>query len=137
MLIEHDLLQLFRKFITASRSGKRRKKNGEKITGATIDNYNNTLKLLQGFAEAFPLIVYELKGNSKKDFQSAKKYYGRLYKSFCEHLGKKYNAVNNYTGHNIKIIRSFFNWCQSELGVSLHCICCSEEQSHNLNSRVS
>ncbi len=118
MLIKHNFLDLFQKFITASKNGKRHKKNGERVTIATIRNYESTKKLLASFGETFKLEVYELKGSCKKDFWTAKKYNARFYKSFCDYLTRSHKSVNNYTGHNIKIIRTFFNWCNIDLGLN-------------------
>jgi integrase len=118
MLVQHDFTALFTKFITATRNGKRCKKNGEKVNPATVKNYENTLRILFEYAKHFSLQLYELKGNNKKDFEKAKRYNKMFYKTFCEFLSKKHGAVNNYTGHNIKIIRIFLNWCNQELGIN-------------------
>ena len=41
---KHDLVKLFIRFINDSKTGKRLKKNGERISKGTVDNYNNVLK---------------------------------------------------------------------------------------------
>jgi hypothetical protein len=49
MLLEHNFIDLFQKFIKAAENGRRLKKNGHRITGNTIKNYYNTLRLLHDF----------------------------------------------------------------------------------------
>jgi len=117
MLIEHKLLPLFMKFIQASRTGKRRRKNGVVITKGTIKNYENTYHLLEQYAGEKILVLIEVKGNNKKEFQQAKNHSKRFYHTFCEHLSSKHKASSNYTGQTIKIIRSFYNWVNLELGI--------------------
>jgi integrase len=118
MLIQHNFLPLFQKFITASRTGKRCRKNGVRITSGTIKNYENTFRLLEQYQRSNKLMVIEIKGNDKKEYLSAKSYNRKFYKTFCEYLSKKHNAVNNYTGQTIKIIRTFYNWVNLELGIN-------------------
>lgn len=119
MLKQHNMGALFEEFIRLSRKGKRVKKNGQRIHLATINNYSNTLRLLRGYSEKIkrPLILYELKGNNKREFCRAKMFYGRLYSGFCTYLFTK-GAANNYIGQSIKIIRTFFNWCNQEMGIN-------------------
>lgn len=109
---------LFEKFIRASKQGKRRLKNGNRINPSTIKNYENTLRLLNGFLQASkkPFTIAELKGNNKLEFNKARKIYGKFYEAFCSYLASSSSSLN-YTGQNIKIIRTFMGWCNSELGI--------------------
>lgn len=63
------------------------------------------------------MILFELKGNNKQEFQKARKYYSNFYNLFCSHLSRQ-KAMNNYVGQNIKIIRTFFNWVNDEVGIN-------------------
>ena len=110
---------LFEKFISSSAKGKRRKKNGQKLSAGTIANYSNTLRLLRNFSQSQDreLRLFELKGNNKQEFTRARKYYASFYNLFCNYLAKK-KAANNYSGQNIKIIRTFFNWVNNEMGIN-------------------
>lgn len=60
------------------------------------------------------MILYEIKGNNKREFNFAKRYYGTFYTKFCRYLFDQLHVLNNYVGQNIKIIRIFFNWCAQE-----------------------
>jgi len=118
MLVQHNLPILFQKFINASRSGKRRRKNGGLLTTGTIKNYENVLRLLTDFAETHKLSLVEIRGNNKKEFHSAKTQNRKFYKEYCDFMTKKHGAVNNYTGQSIKTLRTFYNWVNLELGIN-------------------
>jgi len=119
-LTKHNFIDLFQKFIKASENGRRVKKNGHKITVTTIKNYYNTLRLLNDFAlkKKFNLILYEIKGNNKREFSFLKRYNANFYSRFCRYLFDDLNVLNNYVGQNIKIIRVFYNWCLYERGIN-------------------
>lgn len=104
----------------ASENGRRIKKNGHRITANTIQNYRNTLRLLNDFIfrKKFNLILYEIKGNNKREFNFLKRYSANFYNSFCKYLLDDLNVLNNYVGQNIKIVRVFYNWCLYEKGIS-------------------
>jgi integrase len=120
MLYQHDFLSLFERFIHVSEKGQRVKKNGSRVSAGTIKNYYNTQRLLTGFTTSknFSLILYEIKGNNKREFHFTKKYYATFYNKFCRYLLDDHHVFNNYVGQNIKIIRVFFNWCLQEKGIN-------------------
>ncbi|WP_422103842.1 site-specific integrase [Winogradskyella sp.] len=105
------LLPLFRQFIRDSQTGKRLKKNGERITNSAIDNYRFTLKNIEGFIEetGFELRICDASKLNKREMGSEKNYWKKFYKKFTAYLYKK-GCYDNYVGHNIKQIRTFFNW---------------------------
>lgn len=115
MLKKHDLILLFQRFINDSKSGKRLKKNGERITKGTIDNYNYVLKnLIQFKTECnFDLYVYESKKLNKDQVKSEKKYWKKFYTQFTDFMYKK-GCFDNYVGATIKTIRVFFNYLKTE-----------------------
>ncbi len=49
MIIKHDFLSLFTKFIKSTETGHRMKQNGHRINSTTVKNYYNTLRLLKDF----------------------------------------------------------------------------------------
>lgn len=65
------------------------------------------------------MVLYELKGNNKREFEQVKKYAADFYKKFCHYLFQHLKVVNNYAGQNIKIIRIFYNWCMNEKGIAV------------------
>ncbi|VVU99599.1 site-specific integrase [Mesonia oceanica] len=105
------LLPLFEQFIKDSKTGKRLKKNGEKITQGTINNYTYVYRNLVLFCEKsqFELRLCDYHKLTKRERISEKNYWKKFYKKFTEFLYKK-GCYDNYVGANIKQLRTFFNW---------------------------
>lgn len=106
-----SLIPLFKKFIRDTETGKRLKKNGERIKKDTIQNYNYVLNNLIGFSTQtkFELRICDASKLTKRELTSEKNYWKKFYKKFTEYL---YNngCHDNYVGTNIKIFRTFFNY---------------------------
>jgi len=113
------LLPLFKQFIRDSETGKRLKKNGEKITKGSIDNYRYTLNNLEQFSEGtgFELRICDASKLNKRERLSEKNYWKKFYKKFVEYLYKK-GCFDNYVGHNIKQIRTFFNYLKRDKDIN-------------------
>ncbi len=109
------LVPLFKQFIRDSETGKRLKKNGEKLTVNTVQNYHYALKNLIQFSEetGFELKVCDVSKLTKRELLTEKNYWKKFYKNFTEFLYKK-GCFDNYVGFNIKIIRVFFNYLKFE-----------------------
>ncbi|MBD3798185.1 MAG: tyrosine-type recombinase/integrase [Campylobacterales bacterium] len=109
------LVPLFKQMIRESENGKRLKKNGEKITTGTIENYKYVLhNLIQFSTETnFELRVCSILRLTKRELQSEKTYWKKFYKNFTEFMYKK-GCFDNYVGANIKVIRVFFNYLKLE-----------------------
>ncbi len=109
------LLPLFQQFIRESETGKRLKKNGERIKKGSIDNYKSSLKLLQKFSlqTGFELRICDASKLNKRELLSEKNYWKKFYKKFTEYCYKN-ELYDNYVGHNIKIIRTFFNYLKND-----------------------
>lgn len=105
------LVPLFKQFIRDTETGKRLKKNGERIQKGSIDNYRYTLRNLIGFemATGFELRVCDTGKLNKRELQSEKNYWKKFYKKFTGYLYKK-GCFDNYVGANIKVIRVFLNY---------------------------
>ncbi len=103
------LLPLFTRFIRDTQTGKRLKKNGERIKQGSIDNYRYTLNNLIKFSikTGFELRICDVSKLSKREFVSEKNYWKKFYKKFTEYLYKN-GCYDNYVGANIKHIRTFF-----------------------------
>ncbi len=119
MLKQHAFLPLFQKFISGSKTGKRLNKNGTRIKPQTIVNYIYCQKLLHDFAieKETELLLYEVKGNNKREYTMLKKYWSKFYKQFTDYLYNQKKCHDNYTGQNIKIIRTFFTWLNVDNGI--------------------
>jgi integrase len=119
MVTQHQLLPLFQKFISDSLHGKRLNRNGTKIKTQTVNNYISCLKLLIAFSESkeFPLYIFQVKGQNKREYNSLKRYYAGFYRSFTQYLYKEKNCHDNYVGQNIKQLRTFFGWLNQDANI--------------------
>jgi integrase len=113
------LLPLFKQFIRDSETGKRLKKNGEKITKGSIGNYRYIYNNLKQFtiATGFELRICDATKFNKRERLSEKNYWKKFYKKFTEYLYKK-GCYDNYVGHNIKQIRTFFNYLKRDKDIN-------------------
>ncbi|MEI8120342.1 MAG: tyrosine-type recombinase/integrase [Actinomycetes bacterium] len=119
MLKEHALLPLFQKFIASCHNGKRLNKNGNRIKLQSIVNYEYCYKLLESFSsdKKTYLILYEISGNNKREHNRLKRYWKDFYKTFTKYLYQERGCYDNYVGQTIKLIRTFFNWCNMDAGI--------------------
>lgn len=110
-----DFIPLFKQFIRDSESGKRLKKNGERITSGSINNYKYVLQNLMQFSSEtnFDLRVCSILRLTTRELKSEKAYWKKFYKNFTEYMYKK-GCFDNYVGSNIKVIRTFFNYLKDE-----------------------
>lgn len=109
------IIPLFKKFIRESETGKRLKKNGERIKQGSIDNYGFVLSNLIRFNKAtdFELRICDASRLTKREYISEKNYWKKSYKNFTEFLYKN-GCYDNYVGANIKHIRTFFNYLKND-----------------------
>jgi len=115
MKVQTPLLPLFKKFISDTKSGRRLKKNGERIKPASIKNYEYTLNNLVKFSieSGFELRICDAQKLNKRELTSEKNYWKKFYKKFTEYLYKN-GCYDNYVGSNIKTIRTFFNYLKND-----------------------
>ena len=108
-------LPLFKQFMRDSETGKRLKKNGEKITSSTLANYKYVYNNLVKFSEEtkFELHVTDITRLTKRELTVEKNYWKKFYKSFTEFMYKK-GCYDNYVGFTIKNIRVFFTYLKYE-----------------------
>ena len=114
-----SLIPLFKTFIRDTETGKRLKKNGERIKPASIANYRYVLHNLIVFSSDtdFELRVCDTSRLSQREYQSEKNYYKRFYKQFTNYLYKK-GCHDNYVGSNIKTLRTFLNYLAHEKNIN-------------------
>lgn len=112
---EHPLIPLFKQFIKETETGKRLKKNGEKIKPESIDNYRYLLYNLVEFStqQKFELRICEANKLNKRELLSEKNYWKKFYQKFTDYFYKK-GCHDNYVGANMKIFRVFFNYLKND-----------------------
>lgn len=106
---------LFKQFIKDTETGKRLKKNGERIKPDSIQNYHYVLQNLIQFSgdTGFELRICDASKLNTRELQSEKNYWKKFYQKFTDYLYKK-GCHDNYVGSNIKVIRVFFNYLKND-----------------------
>jgi integrase len=114
-----SILPLFKQFIRDTETGKRLKKNGEKIKLGSISNYKYVLNNLTKFTleTGFELRICDVSKVNKRELTSEKNYWKKFYKKFTEYLYKR-GCFDNYVGASIKIIRTFFNYLKYDRDIN-------------------
>lgn len=114
-----DFLETFDQFIKVSASGKRTLKNGKRLREGSVNNYKYLRKLLTDFcvAKDFQLRIYPLNKVGKPLLNQEKKYWKTFYQKFTEYLYTDLGHFDNYVGNNIKMLRVFFNYLETEKGI--------------------
>lgn len=109
------IVPLFNQFIKETQSGKRLKKNGEKIKSGSVTNYQYVLRNLIGFSteKKFELRLCDASKLDKRELKSEKTYWKKFYLQFTKYLYKR-GCHDNYVGMNIKVIRVFFNYLKND-----------------------
>jgi len=109
------LIPLFRQFIKDTETGKRLKKNGERIKPQSIQNYYSVVNNLIQFSAAAKseLRICDASKLDKREFKIEKNYWKKFYQNFTDFLYKK-GCYDNYVGTNVKTLRVFFNYLKNE-----------------------
>jgi integrase-like protein len=118
---EHDLFKLYDKFLKRTANGIRVQKNGKRIQSSTIEGYNSLRKLLSGFgaSKKFTLRIRSLNRLKAREVKAEKKYWKSFYKEFTDYMYDDCDCYDNYVGYNIKLLRSFFNYLNSECDMNI------------------
>lgn len=116
MVKELLLLPLFRQFIKDTQNGKRRQPNGELIKPQTIANYGYVLHNLIEYEKHGnpPLRIKTNIRNNQRLLLQEKDYWKRFHVRFTEFLLYKKSFYDNYTGCNLKIIKSLLIYLRDE-----------------------
>lgn len=111
----NPIIPLFKQFIKETETGKRLKKNGERIKSGSIDNYKYVLQNLIQFSNEtkFELRICDASKLDKRELTSEKSYWKKFYQKFTDFLYKK-GCHDNYVGANIKVVRVFFNYLKND-----------------------
>lgn len=116
-----DYLELFQKMIRDSGKGNRVKKDGKRIRTSTIDTYIYILKLLREFTNdtAFELRLYISTNLNAAEKEQARKYNKKFFTAFTNYLYHEKDYFDNYVGLIIKGLRTFYNYLNTELNISV------------------
>lgn len=109
------IIPLFQQFIRSSETGKRLKKNGERIKPQSVQNYKYVLRNLMEFSlkKDFELRICDASRLTHREYVSEKNYWKKFYKKYTDFLYQK-GCYDNYVGQNVKVIRTFFNYLKNE-----------------------
>lgn len=112
---EIELIPLFMEFVSASKSGKRLKRDGSVFSSGTIESYSIVLKELSAFQSetGFYLRIRVSNKLSSRQLAVEKRYWERFYRKYTDHL-YAIGVYDNYVGSHIKIIKTFFSYLKHE-----------------------
>jgi hypothetical protein len=121
MAKEISMLKAFEQFIRATAKGRRCKLDGSRIKPQTVDNYRQTLKLLQDY-EAYngkELLIKTNTRNNARLIRQEQQSWIDFFKEFSRFLYYKKGCHDNYCGHVFKIIKCFFRYLRNEKCLSI------------------
>jgi integrase len=116
-----QIFQLLEDFINDSKTGKRTKKDGQRIKMASINHYHYLKMHLQGFCEnsKFELKLYLDNSLTYNQKLTAKRYYIKFYQQFTNYLYIKKGYFDNYVGLLINALKAFFNYLDLDRNISV------------------
>jgi integrase len=114
---ELDFFLLFKKFINATKKGKRLQPNGKRVSSGTSKNYDSLQKLLKKFCadKKMMLRLKPVAKLNKRELRIEKNYWKNFYLKFTNYLGNDCNHFDNSIGLCIKNLRVFFNFLNKDL----------------------
>lgn len=125
MVKEVLIAPLFEQFIKETKTGKRRKLNGELIKPLSIEQYEASLKLLKEYerhkCEALRIRVNL--GNDQKQILRERNYWKKFYRNFSDFLLRTKGFYDNYVGSNFKNLKCFFRYLKNEKCFAIHDWC--------------
>lgn len=121
ILHQNIFLQLLDDFVKDTSTGKRLKKNGQRISTNTVDTYIYFRKVIYSFADqsSFELKLYLVNNLTQREKEQAANYWRKFYKSFTDFMYNKMGAYDNYVGHNIKRLRVFLNYINNNRHIEI------------------
>jgi integrase len=116
-----SVAEYFQQFIKASASGRRLTPSCKRISPGTITNYRYAQKLLLEFESktGASLRIQLLHRASMRTLQKERNYWSKFYAQFLAFLYKEKGYYDNYVRSIFKILKSFFNYLQTEKGFSV------------------
>ncbi len=112
---------MFDRFLKDSIKGKRLQKNGNRIRKGSIKNYSHVRKTLVEFSEkeSFELRLKPFNKLSKRDCEIENRYWKKFYSKYTNYLYSDLVYYDNSVGLCVKVIRTFFNYLNDDLNMSL------------------
>ncbi len=106
----------FKKFISASNSGRRRQPSGKRISKETVEQYSMVSSLIAEFelARGKPLSITWMNRATLRQQQKESRYWDVFYRQFCDFLYRNKKYYDAYAGAVFKIIKTFFNYLAKE-----------------------
>ncbi len=101
----------------ASRTGRRRKPDGNRVSPGTLDTYTNCRRLLGLFSAAYgtPWEIHTGLRVSKLEFRRSRQYWERFARKFSDFLyGRGY--FDNYVSNLFKVMRTFLHYVEEQYG---------------------
>jgi integrase len=116
-----SVAEYFQQFIKASASGRRLTPSCKRISPGTITNYRYAQKLLLEFESktGASLRIQLLHRASMRTLQKERNYWSKFYTQFSTFLYKEKGYYDNYVRSIFKMLKSFFNYLQTEKGFSV------------------
>lgn len=117
---EYLINDLFKVYLSKTENNKRRNPDGTILSSGTKRNVKTVYDLLQDFeAEThYGFTIRVFTGKNQRIFNQLKRKYANFYKKFTDYLFDSRNHTDNTAGSHIKILKSFFNWINKELGIT-------------------
>lgn len=114
-----QLKQVFKKFISASISGKRKLVSGKRISAGVIQNYQYALKQLEAYEENIgaPIRIVPLQKMNAALLARENKYWKRFFEGFSKFLYHDKGYYDNYVANTFKIVKTLFNYLKFELAI--------------------
>lgn len=108
----------FGQFINAAAGGRRLTASGRRISKGTLMNYHFVQKLLLEYEEkkGLTLRILLLHKASLRTLVKEKSYWARFFHRFSDFLYRDKGYYDQYASNIFKIIKTFFNYLQSEKG---------------------
>ena len=120
-LSQHIFFGLLDDFINDSHSGKRLKKNGTRISPATVETYGYFKRVVTLFTEetSFEVKLFIVDNLTQREKQVAANYWRKFYKAFTNFMYNKMGYYDNYVGNIIKTLRTFLNYLTEERHINI------------------
>lgn len=109
----------FRKFITASRTGRRLMPSGKKIRKTTIRQYEITCRLVAAFEKntGEQLEILLSARTTHRQQEKTRKYWNKKYHQFLDFLYQHQKSYDNYAGAVLKHLKTFLRYLSVQRGL--------------------
>jgi integrase len=110
------LIPEFERFIRASATGRRRRRDDNRISGGTVETYKSCQRILEKFADIKGgLEIYTGLTVNKRIFRERSNYWQQVLFHFTDYL-RSCRYSETYIWNNLKILRAFMHFLQQQCG---------------------